>query len=368
MRKDVLHLRKLFAILLVTLLLVQPVFAEEAAETTAPTQPPEPDIISAVHEVEQLPVNWSPLSPETAERRWLLDLTTAPVYALSPDGSWQGVLARALPEDVTKDYASTYGIPAGATGGYAYRILLSSDARWEDGLMITADDYIFSIKKLLEDEEMRHNWTFLANAEEILSGKKKDSGEIIPLSETEFSDAAAARAAGYTDLYIDTAGFWGLESGWLPVASRCGLQDFAMPAGMDERVVSPAYLYATYLADGREFSRFQKEFLGIAKATKDPMTMEDLGILKISPFELVLILEEPLAPSILMQKLQHLFLFRESFWGKNFATSAETYCGYGPYRITASDGDQIILEPSESWWGEPVSTAYDRILCRKIGS
>lgn len=141
-----------------------------------------------------------------------------------------------------------------------------------------------------------------------------------------------------------------------------------MPAGMDERVVSPAYLYATYLADGREFSRFQKEFLGIAKATKDPMTMEDLGILKISPFELVLILEEPLAPSILMQKLQHLFLFRESFWGKNFATSAETYCGYGPYRITASDGDQIILEPSESWWGEPVSTAYDRILCRKIGS
>mgnify|MGYP002519920912 CR=1 FL=1 len=66
----------------------------------------------------------------------------------------------------------------------------------------------------------------------------------------------------------------------------------------------------------------------------------------------------------LMQKLENLFLFRESYWGKDYATSPETYCGYGPYRITAADSSQIILEPNPNWWGAPVTEDFDRIICR----
>ena len=179
---------------------------------------------------------------------------------------------------------------------------------------------------------------------------------------------ADAVDAGCSDFYIDTTSFWGLEGSWLPVTDRRGLQDFAMPSGMDERFVSPAYLYNNYLAAGREFSRFQKDFVGIPAMSGARWSMEDLGIVKISPFELVLILDSPLAPSALMQKLQNLFLFRQSCWGKDFATSAETYCGYGPYRISAADSQQIILEPNEHWWGFPVSADFDRIICREIGS
>jgi len=363
-----LYLRKGLCLFLMMLLLSQPVFAEAVTEAaTQPTQPPEPDIISAVHTVQTLPGNWSPLSPVTAERQWLLRMTTALPYELAADGNWVPVLASELPPDVTADYAGSCGIPADAQGGYAYRILLSSAARWEDGLMITADDYIFSIRKLLEDEENRPNWTFLANAEEVLSGKKKAGDEIIPLRDAEFESVAAAKAAGHTEFYIDTTNFWGLEGGWRPITDRSGLQDFAMPAGMDERFVSPAYLYARYLADGTETARFQSEFIGIPKVLGGTMTMEDLGIVKISPFELVLLLREPLAPSALMQKLEKLYLFRESCWGKDFATSAEDYCGYGPYRITAADSEEIILQPNENWWGEPVSEDFDRIICRTGG-
>ena len=140
-----------------------------------------------------------------------------------------------------------------------------------------------------------------------------------------------------------------------------------MPDGLDERYVSGAYLYSRYLASGRENSRFQSEFIGISKNDGGITTMEDLGLLKISPFELVLILDEPMAPSTLIQKLEKLFLFRKNFWGKDFATSVQTYCGYGPYRITSADSEEIILEPNENWWGIPVTEAYDRIICRAAG-
>lgn len=358
-----LYLRKAIWLMLALLLLVQPVFAESAAST----QSPEPDIISAVHNVPELPSNWSPLSPETAEQRFLLNLTTAPVYQLSEEGIWLPVLAKELPRDVTKDYAGSYGIPADAQGCYAYRIELNPDACWEDGLLITADDYLFSIVKLLEDEETRANWTFLANAEDILSGKMKPGDEILSLREAKVFNVRDALSAGFTDLYVDAGRFWGLDVGWLPISSRSRLQDFAMPDGMDERFVSPAYLYARYLADGAESSRFQSSFIGIRKPSAEAMTMDELGIVKVSSYELDLILHQPSASSALMQKLEKLYLFRQDIWGSHFATSAETYCGYGPYRITASDSSQIILEPNTNWWSAPVRDDFDRIICRAAG-
>ena len=83
--------------------------------------------------------------------------------------------------------------------------------------------------------------------------------------------------------------------------------------------------------------------------------------------KLVLLLQEPAAPSILMEKLEKLFLFREHYWGKNFATSPETYCGYGPYQITSSNSQEIILEPNPNWWGTAVTEDFDRIICRAAG-
>lgn len=363
-----LYRRNLVSLILVLLLLVQPVFAtsqDDAGEVSAPTQAP--DIISAVHTVDALPANWSPLSPVSTVQQWLLSHTTAAMYTLADDGSWTPVLASALPEDVTADYAGSYGIPSDARGGYAYRILLNAQARWDDGLMITADDYIFSVQKLLEDEENRQNWLFLANAAAVLSEKKIPGDDIVNLRQAGFSNMQEALNAGHVDFYVDTTHFWGLNAGWLPITDRNRLMDFAMPSGMDERTVTPAYLYARYLADGSENSRLQRDFIGVSKSYQNSYTMEDLGLIKAGSFELVLLLQEPLAPSALMQKLENLFLFRKSYWSKDYATSDATYCGYGPYRITSADSAQIILEPNEFWWGTPVSDQFHRIICRVGG-
>ena len=153
----------------------------------------------------------------------------------------------------------------------------------------------------------------------------------------------------------------------MSIYDRSRLQDFAMPDGMDERFVSPAYLYTRYLAEGAENNRLQREFIGISESSGRTIIMEDLGVISVSPSELVLIMQVPTAPSVLMEKLENLFLFHESCWGKDFATSAETYCGYGPYQITAADSEQIILEPNPNWLGTPVTDEFDRIICRTAG-
>lgn len=351
-----LHRKRLSTLLFALMLLVQPVFAE--GEVTEPTVP---DIVTAVKSMQTLPADISPLTPATEEKLFLRGLTTAPLYTLSPDGSWMPLLAAALPEDVTAEYAGSFDIPADAQRGYAYRIQLHENARWEDGTVITADDVVYSVRKLFENEHTSAHWQFLAGAAAIGSGKLHTGSDIISLKDAGFSGVTEAWNAGYMDFYLDTEGFWGLDSGWKPISDRIRLRDFAMPGGLDEYFVTPAYLYRYYLMDGAISSRDQTEFVGICSKAGNPYTSDDLGVLAAGDRELILLTQSPMTAATLMQKLEELFLFRSD-------AAEGQLLSYGPYRIISSDTEQILLEPNPHWWGEADQRGYDRICCRKIGT
>ena len=55
-------------------------------------------------------------------------------------------------EDVTSEYAGNekYGVPADATKGFAYKITLRDNIKWEDGTAINADSFLYSMEKLLD--------------------------------------------------------------------------------------------------------------------------------------------------------------------------------------------------------------------------
>ena len=55
-------------------------------------------------------------------------------------------------EDVTSEYAGNdkYGVPAGETKGYAYKITLRDNITWEDGTKINAESFLYSMEKLLD--------------------------------------------------------------------------------------------------------------------------------------------------------------------------------------------------------------------------
>ena len=349
-----LHQNRFFALLIALLLLVQPVHAE-----SEPSEPVVPDIVTAVKTMPSLPADISPLTPATEEKLFLRSLTSVPLYSIGSDGSRLCVLASAFPEDVTAEYAGSFDIPAAAQRGYAYRIVLHADARWEDGNPVTAEDVVYSVRKLYSEKITADNWQFLAGAAAIKSGKLHTGSDIISLRDAGFASVTEAWGAGHMDFYLDTEGFWGLGSGWKAISDRIRLRDFAMPGGQDEFFVTPAYLYRYYLMDGAISSRDQAEFIGINSKPGAAYTLDDLGIVATGTKALVIVTQQPMTAATLMQKLDELFLFR---------SDCDQLLSYGPYRMVSADTQQILLEPNPHWWGEADSRGYDRIVCRKIGT
>ena len=343
-------LTAVLAALTAVLLTIPVVRAEE-------TQP-----VTAVTEMEILPGSWSPLTQNTPEKEFLRNLTATKCYRLSADGSqWLPELAAALPADVTAEYAGTYGIPANARRGYAFRIDLNEQACWEDGTPITADDLWFSLN-LRQDGAL---FTSLANARAWLTGREKQTENVISLEEAGFENVRAAKDAGYTEFYVDTSAFWGLDGGWKSVSDQSQLRDYAMPSGLNEYFVTSAYLYRYYLADGQTFARYQSQFVGVTADQEDRMTLEDVGFVITGDRQVVLILAEPTTASSLALELEDLDLVRESLWGDAYATSPETYSACGPYRVVSAGTEEILLERNPRWWGEAGN--YDRILIRRSG-
>ena len=207
-----LHLRKAICLILMALLLAQPVFAEtEAVTEPAPTM--EPDIVTAIRTMQEIPTDFGIHAEKTEALQWLRSLTASPLYAMTAGGTWEPVLAASLPEDVTAEYTGTYGIPADAARGYAFRVSLNSDACWENGQRITTDDYLYSIKVLLTHEDSEEDWLFLAGAAAISDGETKAGSHIISLKDAGFSSVTEAWGAGFKEFFLDTEGFWGLGEG-----------------------------------------------------------------------------------------------------------------------------------------------------------
>lgn len=338
-----LYLRRALCYILLMLLLAQPVLAQSQAAT-------EPPPIVAVYPVQEIPADSSPL----AAPGWLRNLISVPLYAMGGDETWQCLLASALPEDVTADHAGTYGIPADALRGYAFRIPLKPDACREDGSPITADDCIASIRTLFENETTAEDWLFLANAEAIRTQRPQPGDDIVSLGEAGYSGISEAWNAGFKDFYVDISGFWGLPGGWRSASDRTRIHDDAMPSGLDEYFVTPAYLYSNYLMNGASGDRAKQEFVGICRTPGNPLTVKDLGLVKVSDQEFLLITAQPKTVSTLLLHLE------------NFILSGNL--SYGPYRVTSASGSALLLEKNPNWWGAPDSRGYDCIFCQEIGT
>ena len=117
--------------------------------------------------VSTLSANWNPHTYETNDQAYPIDFLTRGLYnfifndELNPvegKDAYEGYvivpeMAAALPVDVTEQVKAEhpeFGIPESATAGYAYIIDLNPDAKWQDGTAITADDYVESMKRLLD--------------------------------------------------------------------------------------------------------------------------------------------------------------------------------------------------------------------------
>lgn len=319
-------------------------------------------IEETVHRVESIPGDWNPLTAAAEQQRFLLEQTGDRLYRLAGDGSVVPSLAAGLPVDVTAEHAGNeaYGIPSDAHRGYAFTIDLNPDAKWQDGTPITAEDYLFTLETMVKNGKELP----LANLEAYRAGKCRDSQDIVSLEDAGYASAADARAAGLTSFYLDTEGFWGLSAGWQSISSRTRIRDNAMRSGLDEFFVSPAYLYAYYLADGTDYSRWQGEFLGIPTASDEVYTIEDVGFVQTGERQITLILAQPTTPVALALILEDIYVLNQSLWGEAYATSMSSYSACGPYRIASMGAEEILLVANEHWHGEAPKT--DAVYIRPV--
>lgn len=325
------------------------------------------------------PRTWNPHEGGDGNDK-LKELTNFGFWSLvlndTKDGyKFQDEMAVGEPVDVTKDYAGneTFGVPADAGQGWAYKVTLNDKACWEDGVPITADDYIYSYSQLLSPEmkcEMASNMyadtILIANAEkyvkqgqEVHTPIAQDGGyRDVPDSEMEFSFtkdvfffAASAKSnyeGGSKDNFIRDG---------VDLYEKYSKQDYyPLTEEAKEDIIYIAGKFGDTGADA------YKEFCSTFDGIPPEMSFDDVGIIKTGDYELVFVLGKETTPFFFQYGLGTYLVNKELYEANKkqtgdivkttYATSVETFKAYGPYKLVSFQPDkQYILEKNDKWFG-----------------
>lgn len=374
----------------------------DTSTSTSGTTTPENSTSTTVSGVRTLkdyseisPKKWSPHEWESNDEQYILKHTVTALYNFYPNDTMDNYVvvpeaAAAMPVDVTAEYAGKYNVPADAKSGYAFKIALNKDMKWEDGTPINADTYLYSYKQLLNPKiknfraSSAYQGNFvIANAEKYYKqgeqfldandGKAKDEEMLVSFKKPVIFFGAPAenyyKNAEHKDKFIVN-----------------GVDLFAKYSKEDYYPLTPE-LKTELLAlsknfgDGSENS--YKEFC-LYKVKNDEVDFEkEVGLIKNSDYEITFVLDKPITDFYLKYSLASGILVNEKLYDGNMAdkgdikkttygTKADNYISYGPFKLASFQADKlIVLEKNENWfgWNNPEIAKhynYDRIECQII--
>ena len=357
--------------------------------------------------VSTLATNWNPHTYQTSDDSYPLDFIISglytfifndelnPVEGKDPYSGYVIVpeMAAAMPVDVTEDIKAQYGdkfnIPADATSGYAYKIALNPDAKWQDGTPINADTYVYSMQMLLDPKLMNYRATDYYDGDLAIAGannyahsgrsvKRANSsdGETMAYAVADLvkgADGKYTTAEGYP-VYIglDDAGY-----GWMGGNTLSDYKAYfpegvydALKAMADENgyiALTDEALDTLYTFTGSDvWGNESREDLGYYLSydyTYATVTFDTVGCLKTGEYEITLVLEKSLSGFYLLYNLSGNWLVYQPLYdacikevGDTFTstynTSVETTMSYGPYKMTYYQEDKSMkFEKNENWHG-----------------
>ena len=320
-------------------------------------------------------------------------------------------------EDVTAAYAEAWGLPAEGKG-YAYKITLRNDLKWQNGDPIKAEDFVYTMEQQLDPEFKNYRAdsfyvgsTIIANAqgyakqgetiENLDNGvaglytladlvKNADGvytqpdGSAIYFALTEALDWCGGASVTDYSAYLDATAFAALQA----------------LAGEDGRVAITDESIAlwTALINTEDWGYEPVENLPlywvIPSYTYPEMTFDKVGIFAASDYELVIVLEKALdllkedgslsykaaynmSSLPLVHKATYEACKQEPAEGStlktsNYNSSVETTMSWGPYKLESFQaGKQYTLVKNDNWYGyglEENEGLYqtDRIVCDTI--
>ena len=302
-------------------------------------------------------------------------------------------------EDVSASVDAKWGVPAGGKG-YAYRITLRDDLKWENGDKITADDFVYTMKEQLNPLFQNYRADSFYVGSTIIVGAQSYVKQGQSLVD---QDASVIYSTYSTDL--DSV----LKFSLAPGADECQMRKImGFPASYDA-VACAAYLIANYLGgsnftaeaaaamEGKTLAEIKADptlaaawtdLLGwwqtepneelhffLTDYTYPEMTFEgNVGIYAESDTQLVVVLAKalpllnddgslsykaaynfsslPLVHKATYEDNKHEPAEGSELWTSTYNSSKETTMSWGPYKLESfQSGAQFTLVKNDQWYG-----------------
>ncbi|MBR2975042.1 MAG: hypothetical protein IKC47_04805 [Clostridia bacterium] len=353
--------------------------------------------------MDTFPTVWNPLVYQTATDAEILDYVSDGFYTFDYNETktgYQMVPAMAVgePVDVTAQYANVaatetseavdkgWGIEEGAQYR-AWKITIRNDLKWDDGTPITANDFVESVKRLLDpaaQNSRADDYTYagkfvMHNAELYLKQGMKGWFPASDVKSTYTAEDDAALKFEWFDKDSDaTAFFTDYLSGYDYDGTNCfsgfGSSEESVGAtyaqlsamsGMTIAEIKANEEYATALANlitwWDEGAEGIFDFT-ICEHTYPELSFDKVGIKAVSDTEIVYILDQELKgfylkyslPGILVKTSLYDSLATTSggVYSNSYGTTVATTPSFGAYKLTYFQKNKSFkLEKNTEWYG-----------------
>jgi len=306
-------------------------------------------------------------------------------------------------EDVTASVDAKWGYTDAQKeeGGYAWKITLRDDLKWDDGTAITAADFVYSMQQLLDPAFMNFRANTYYDTLMIKNSKayffQNQEGTYETIGSQGFASVKEAVDAGKT-VYANLWNLWGAEGykdaagneapEWAPITDETVYNN---EAGDDP--VSGKFLfdnYGAYLEPGTGY-----DAAVYVENTNRDVKWDTVGIYAIEDENaIVLCLDK--AYSFLKEDgslsvwapyyfsslpVVHKAKYEASkiapadgatLWTSNYNSSLETTASWGPYKLAEFEaGSHYKLVKNDNWYGwnlDQYANQYNisAINCRKV--
>ncbi len=308
-------------------------------------------------------------------------------------------------EDVTATVDAKWGYTdeQKTQGGYAWKITLRDDLKWDDGTPIKAADFVYTMKQQLDPAFMNFRANTYYDTLRILNSKvyffQNQEGTYEPVSSLGYETNAAAIADG-KKLYIDIHALWG-AAGYKDADGNEAPQWVAI----DDKTVynnadgndpcSGADIWAGYAQILEPAGQYASMVSVYVENTVRDVAWEDVGIYSIDDENAIVVcmdtafafLKEDGSLSYLAAyymsslPLVHQAKYEASkiapadgatLWTSNYNSSLETSASWGPYKLAEFEaGSHYKLVRNDNWYGYSMDTykgqyQIDNIFCRKV--
>ena len=316
-------------------------------------------------------------------------------------------------EDVTSAVDAKWGYTDAqkAEGGYAWKITLRNDLKWDDGTAITAADFEWSMKQLLDPKFMNYRANTYYDTLMIKNSKgyffQNQEGTYESVASLGYKKNQEVLDAG-VDLYVKPGAlFSGLEGfqdaqgnpmgEWIKVDDTlyATAEDFAAGTAEDNGL-SGKWIYDTYNAAYLEVGASYASAMGVFVENKiRDVKWEDVGIYAVEGENAIVLcldkaysfLKEDGSLSVwapyyfsslpVVHKAKYEASMIEpaegaTLWTSKYNSSLDTTASWGPYKLVEFEaGSHYKLVKNENWYGwnmEQYKNQYNitAINCRKV--